>query len=159
MPKIYHVNWFRRDDDGSFLWPGYGENIRVIDWIIRRLEGKEGIGVETPIGIVPTKEALNLTGLEVPKIDKLLSVPNEYWKEDAKEVRTFIEQQVILRISALFYLCSVTFVEVYLSLCFFQNFRLVFFVSIRFALLFLAGICQNCRLFVLLGRTLDTCTF
>ena len=94
MPKIYHVNWFRRDNDGKFLWPGYGQNIRVIDWIIRRLEGQSGIGSETPIGIVPKKESLNLSGLEVPKIDELLSVPLDYWKEDAKEVRKFIEEQV-----------------------------------------------------------------
>ncbi|KAJ1354941.1 hypothetical protein KIN20_012039 [Parelaphostrongylus tenuis] len=55
VPRIYHVNWFRRDANNKFLWPGYGENIRVIDWIVRRLDGESDIGIETPIGIVPKK--------------------------------------------------------------------------------------------------------
>lgn len=53
MPKIYHVNWFRKDANGKFLWPGFGENIRVVDWIVRRLDGEEGIGHETAVGVVP----------------------------------------------------------------------------------------------------------
>jgi phosphoenolpyruvate carboxykinase (GTP) len=52
MPRIFHVNWFRTDENGKFLWPGFGENIRVIDWILRRCKG-EDIAVETPIGFVP----------------------------------------------------------------------------------------------------------
>ena len=58
VPKIFHVNWFRVDDQGNFLWPGYGENIRVLDWIIRRVHGEEGIAEETPIGYVPKKGEL-----------------------------------------------------------------------------------------------------
>ena len=94
VPQIYHVNWFRRDKDGKFLWPGFGENIRVIDWILRRLEGEEGSGHETPIGTVPNKGSLNLDGLGEVNWDELMSVPAAYWKEDAKEVRKFLEQQV-----------------------------------------------------------------
>ena len=53
MPKIFHVNWFRVDDDGNFLWPGYGENIRVVDWVIRRVHGDDGIAEKSPIGYLP----------------------------------------------------------------------------------------------------------
>uniref|UniRef100_A0A9J2PSX0 Phosphoenolpyruvate carboxykinase [GTP] n=1 Tax=Ascaris lumbricoides TaxID=6252 RepID=A0A9J2PSX0_ASCLU len=94
VPKIYHVNWFRKNADGKFLWPGYGENIRVIDWIIRRLEGEPGIGKETPIGIVPTEGSINLNGLEGVNMSELMSVPRDYWLEDAKEVRHFIDEQI-----------------------------------------------------------------
>lgn len=94
VPKIFHVNWFRKSEKGEFLWPGYGDNIRVIDWIIRRLDGEQGIGEDTAIGIVPTKNSLNLDGLGDIKWDELMSVTPEYWHEDSKEVRKFIEEQV-----------------------------------------------------------------
>uniref|UniRef100_A0A915B635 phosphoenolpyruvate carboxykinase (GTP) n=1 Tax=Parascaris univalens TaxID=6257 RepID=A0A915B635_PARUN len=94
VPRIYHVNWFRKNADGKFLWPGYGENIRVIDWIIRRLDGEPGIGKETPIGIVPTEGSINLNGLQGVNMSELMSVPRDYWLEDAKEVRHFIDEQI-----------------------------------------------------------------
>ena len=61
LPKIFYVNWFRRDDDGGFLWPGFGENIRVLKWVIERIEGTAA-AVETPIGHVPTPESLDIDG-------------------------------------------------------------------------------------------------
>ena len=64
LPKIFYVNWFRRDADGGFLWPGYGENGRVLKWAIERLEGRAA-AVETPIGLVPTVESLDVDGLDV----------------------------------------------------------------------------------------------
>jgi len=94
VPKIYHVNWFRKGKDGKFLWPGYGENIRVIDWIIRRLDGEENVGEKTAIGVVPTKGSINLEGLGVVNWDELMSLPPDYWKQDATEVRKFFEEQV-----------------------------------------------------------------
>ncbi|XGW24077.1 hypothetical protein V3C99_005913 [Haemonchus contortus] len=94
VPKIYHVNWFRRDANNKFLWPGYGQNIRVIDWIVRRLDGEPDIGVDTPIGIVPKKGAINASGLPDIQWDELMSVPKEYWTNDAKEIRKFLEEQV-----------------------------------------------------------------
>lgn len=94
MPKIFHVNWFRKDRNGNYLWPGYGENIRVIDWIVRRLEGDTNIGERTPIGVVPKQGSLNLDGLDGIKMDELMSVPKTYWQDDAKEVRRFLEEQV-----------------------------------------------------------------
>ena len=63
LPKIFFVNWFRRDDDGRFLWPGFGENSRVLKWIFERVDGG-GDAVETPIGNLPTAEALDLSGLD-----------------------------------------------------------------------------------------------
>lgn len=94
MPKIYHVNWFRKSADGKYLWPGFGENIRVLDWIIRRCDGDQSIGRETAVGIVPTEGSINLTGLTGINTEELMSIPKEYWKEDAKEVRNFFETQV-----------------------------------------------------------------
>ena len=74
-PKIFHVNWFRKGADGKFLWPGYGENVRVLKWILERIEGKAA-ATETPIGIVPTPSALTLDGLDVSRatMEELLNV-------------------------------------------------------------------------------------
>jgi phosphoenolpyruvate carboxykinase (GTP) len=85
LPGIYHVNWFRKDPEtGKFLWPGYGENSRVLAWIIDRLEGNAE-GVETPIGVVPTRESLQLDGLEISDeaLETLLTVDPEIWKTEA----------------------------------------------------------------------------
>ncbi|HEU4424261.1 MAG TPA: phosphoenolpyruvate carboxykinase domain-containing protein, partial [Pilimelia sp.] len=68
LPRIFHVNWFRRGEEGHFLWPGYGENSRVLKWIVRRLEGTAD-AVATPVGNVPTPEALDTAGLDVPADD------------------------------------------------------------------------------------------
>ncbi|KJH52555.1 phosphoenolpyruvate carboxykinase [Dictyocaulus viviparus] len=93
-PKIFHVNWFRESKDHKFLWPGYGDNIRVLDWILRRVSGVEGIAEETPIGYVPKRGSINLEGL--PRIDwtELMSIPKHYWEEDIDESRHFLDSQV-----------------------------------------------------------------
>jgi phosphoenolpyruvate carboxykinase (GTP) len=95
VPKIYHVNWFRLTPQGKFLWPGFGENLRVIDWVLRRLDGDNSIGVETAIGVLPTKGSINLKGIE-DKVDwdQLFDLPKDYWQEDSKEVRKFMEDQI-----------------------------------------------------------------
>jgi phosphoenolpyruvate carboxykinase (GTP) len=64
LPRIFYVNWFRKDEDGKFLWPGFGENIRVLEWIVRRLEGTAD-AVETPLGLVPVEGDLNVDGLDI----------------------------------------------------------------------------------------------
>uniref|UniRef100_F1KYY2 Phosphoenolpyruvate carboxykinase [GTP] n=1 Tax=Ascaris suum TaxID=6253 RepID=F1KYY2_ASCSU len=94
LPKIFHVNWFRQGDDGELLWPGHGENIRVLEWIVRRIEGDQQCGRETAIGIVPFEGHLQLDGLDQVRFDDLMSVPPEYWREDADEVRCFLEEQL-----------------------------------------------------------------
>ncbi len=84
LPKIFYVNWFRKNDEGAFLWPGFGENSRVLAWIVGRLEGTAD-GVETPIGVVPTKAALDTAGLDVSEadLDVLLTVDPEIWRQEA----------------------------------------------------------------------------
>lgn len=84
LPKIYYVNWFRKNADGKFVWPGFGENSRVLKWIVDRLDGKAE-GVETPIGILPTAASLDTNGLELPAADLefLLTVDKEVWREEA----------------------------------------------------------------------------
>jgi phosphoenolpyruvate carboxykinase (GTP) len=84
LPKIYYVNWFRKDADGRFVWPGFGENSRVLKWIVDRLNG-EAPGVETPIGILPPPEALDTNGLDLPQadLDLLLTVDLAAWREEA----------------------------------------------------------------------------
>ena len=84
LPKLYYVNWFRKDDEGTWLWPGFGENARVLKWIVERLEGTAA-GVDTPIGVLPTRDALDLDGLEISDrdLDLLLSVDVDVWKQEA----------------------------------------------------------------------------
>ncbi|MGX4732153.1 phosphoenolpyruvate carboxykinase (GTP) [Kitasatospora griseola] len=92
LPKIYYVNWFRKNAGGKFVWPGYGENSRVLKWIVERLEGTAE-GVETPIGVLPTVEGFDLDGLEIPAADQelLFSVDNEIWKQEAALVPAHLE--------------------------------------------------------------------
>ncbi|MDI2128841.1 phosphoenolpyruvate carboxykinase (GTP) [Yinghuangia seranimata] len=93
LPKIYYVNWFRKDAEGRFVWPGFGENSRVLKWIVERLEGGAE-GVETPIGVLPSREALDLDGLEISDadIELLLSVDREIWKKEAALVPEHLEK-------------------------------------------------------------------
>ncbi|ULT98866.1 hypothetical protein L3Y34_000307 [Caenorhabditis briggsae] len=93
-PKVFHVNWFRETKDHKFLWPGFGDNIRVLDWILRRVSGDEDIALETAIGYVPKRGTINLDGL--PRIDwnELMSIPKPYWEEDIDESRHFLDSQV-----------------------------------------------------------------
>jgi len=89
-PKIFHVNWFRTDDKGKFLWPGYGENLRVLEWILARCRGEVG-AKETPIGYIPNPEDIDKKGLDITKaaIDKLLSINVDNWKEELKGHKEF----------------------------------------------------------------------
>src|SRR3984893_16515673 len=92
-PGIYHVNWFRRDADGKFLWPGYGENLRVLEWVLNRCAGDVG-ATETPIGRLPRAADLNTKGLNVSAdaLRALLSVDPSLWKKEMSEIRTYLEQ-------------------------------------------------------------------
>jgi len=93
LPKIYYVNWFRKDASGKWLWPGFGENSRVLAWIVERIEGTAD-GVQTPIGILPSQDALDLDGLDIPSedLDLLLSVDSEIWKQEAGLIPEFFAQ-------------------------------------------------------------------
>ncbi len=92
LPKIFHVNWFRRDDDGRFLWPGFGENLRVMRWIIGRCEGTAEAR-ETPIGLLPSPEDIDLTDLEMAPgaLDALLAVDAAGWRAEIAAVGDYIE--------------------------------------------------------------------
>ncbi len=91
-PKIFHVNWFRQDEDGNFLWPGFGENLRVIEWILDRCRGEADAQI-SPIGYLPTTDSLDLTGLDVSQdaLDKLFSVNPMDWREETNQTATFFE--------------------------------------------------------------------
>ena len=93
-PKIFHVNWFRTDDEGHFIWPGFGDNMRVLDWILQRCEDKVD-AKETAIGYVPYAKDINIEGLEdlsVDTIEGLLSVDKASWLEDVENIKSFYAQ-------------------------------------------------------------------
>jgi len=92
-PKIFHVNWFRKGADGKFLWPGFGENVRVLKWILERVQGK-GKAAETPVGWVPTPDGLTLDGLEVSRstMEELLRVSPADWTTELVDAKKFFEQ-------------------------------------------------------------------
>ena len=90
MPRMFFVNWFRKGEDGKFVWPGFGDNARVLKWVAERLDG-EAEALDTPVGRVPTREALDLSGLELTdgQLDTLLSVDAEVWAEEAALIPDF----------------------------------------------------------------------
>ncbi|XP_008838062.1 phosphoenolpyruvate carboxykinase [GTP], mitochondrial isoform X1 [Nannospalax galili] len=93
LPRIFHVNWFRRDEAGRFLWPGFGENARVLDWICRRLDGEDS-AQETPIGLVPKEGALDLSGLGAIDTTQLFSLPKDFWEQEVRDIRSYLMEQV-----------------------------------------------------------------
>ena len=92
-PKIFNVNWFRTDDEGHFIWPGFGDNLRVLDWIINRCEDKVD-AVETPIGFVPKAEDINLEGLDftIDQLKGILEVDKELWATEAEGIKEFYKK-------------------------------------------------------------------
>ena len=98
LPKIFHVNWFRLTDEGKFMWPGFGDNFRVLEWILKRCEGKVD-AVETAIGYVPNAEDINLDGLDyeieagrkfdINELKNILTVEKDYWLADFENVNEF----------------------------------------------------------------------
>jgi len=92
MPKVFHVNWFRRGPKGEFLWPGFGENIRVLKWIWERIEGKDVADV-SPVGLVPKDGTIDISGLEDLNMEELMSVPCEYWLEQLDDLEKYYTGQ------------------------------------------------------------------
>ena len=90
LPRLYYVNWFRKNAQGKFVWPGFGENIRVLKWIIQRLDG-QAEAVTTPIGLLPAPGSLDLDGLDVSWADLalLLTVDTQAWKLEAEHIPEF----------------------------------------------------------------------
>jgi phosphoenolpyruvate carboxykinase (GTP) len=93
LPRIYGVNWFRKDADGTFLWPGFGDNARVLEWICRRLDG-DPTGETTPIGVVPTADDLDTEGLDVPPdaLAAALAVDPDEWTRELPGIRDYLAQ-------------------------------------------------------------------
>lgn len=96
-PKIFNVNWFKQDENGNFIWPGFGDNMRVLDWIIKRCEGTVD-AEETAIGYLPKKEDINVEGIEdevTPEVmDKLLAVDKELWTKEIAEMRRYYNDDI-----------------------------------------------------------------
>ncbi|XP_011193927.1 phosphoenolpyruvate carboxykinase [GTP] [Zeugodacus cucurbitae] len=94
VPKIFHVNWFRKGSNGKFIWPGYGENSRVLEWILRRCSGEQCF-TDAAIGRIPAEVDLNLENMKV-NIDytELFSLPKDFWLEEVAEIRNYFEAQV-----------------------------------------------------------------
>jgi phosphoenolpyruvate carboxykinase (GTP) len=92
-PAIFHVNWFRTDAEGRFVWPGFGENLRVLLWIVERVKGRGG-AAETPIGLVPTESSLEWDGLSLTAAERslLLGVDRAEWAAEVPEIRAFFER-------------------------------------------------------------------
>jgi phosphoenolpyruvate carboxykinase (GTP) len=92
LPRIYMVNWFRKSPGGDFLWPGYGENSRVLEWVFERCEGTAK-AVETPIGNLPERDSLDVAGLDVDAedMDELLRVDIKGWMAEAIGIRDYYE--------------------------------------------------------------------
>jgi phosphoenolpyruvate carboxykinase (GTP) len=93
LPRMYHVNWFRKDEDGKFLWPGFGENSRVLAWIFRRCEGRAD-AVDTPAGRVPTEDGIDTEGLDVSPdaMRRLLAVDADGIREELPTIHTHYAQ-------------------------------------------------------------------
>jgi phosphoenolpyruvate carboxykinase (GTP) len=93
LPKIFFVNWFRKNDQGKWLWPGYGDNSRVLKWVCERVEGT-GKGLETPIGVLPTANALDMSGLHISAEDVagLLAVDKAGWLKEAENIAEYYQK-------------------------------------------------------------------
>lgn len=95
LPKIFHVNWFRRGTQGQFLWPGFGENIRVLDWILRRVENNKDIAEATPIGYIPKPDALITADLpDDVDIDELFSIDKSFWEQEVQDLQKYFNEQL-----------------------------------------------------------------
>ena len=92
MPEIFYVNWFRKDGEGNFMWPGFGENSRVVKWIIDRLEGRAGVE-ETPIGLLPRPEDFDIEGLDLdPETLKAVAAYSpEEWRAEAPRIKEWFD--------------------------------------------------------------------
>ena len=91
LPKIFHVNWFRKNQDNKFLWPGFSENMRVLEWIINRCNG-EVDDIDSAIGELPIENDINTEGLEISKHDlqELLSINSKNWQKELNEVGEYL---------------------------------------------------------------------
>ena len=92
LPKIFHVNWFRKDADGKFLWPGFGDNLRVLEWMLKRVAG-DAAAIETPVGNLPRPSDLNVDGLDIDPatLEQLLAVDRDGWKAEMASIGEYLD--------------------------------------------------------------------
>jgi phosphoenolpyruvate carboxykinase (GTP) len=92
LPKIFHVNWFRKGADGRFLWPGFGDNLRVLEWMLKRIEGGAGAQA-TPIGNLPRTEDLNVDGLGLDgeTLERLFALDHAGWLQEMRDLGAYLE--------------------------------------------------------------------
>ncbi len=92
LPKIFHVNWFRKNSDGKFMWPGFGDNLRVLEWMLKRVTGQAAAN-ETPIGNLPNASDLNIDGLnlDTASLNQLLEVDREGWYEEMEAIGEYLQ--------------------------------------------------------------------
>jgi phosphoenolpyruvate carboxykinase (GTP) len=92
LPPIFHVNWFRKDENGKFMWPGFGDNMRVLEWIINRSKGEAGVK-ETAIGGIPHVSDIDINSLDTDTatLEALLSVDSKAWSEEMEQIREYLE--------------------------------------------------------------------
>jgi len=93
LPKIFHVNWFRKGDDGKFLWPGFGDNLRVLEWMIKRVQGRAD-AVETPIGHLPAEADINLAGIDLSDEAraKLFGYDRDGWRAEFASIGDYLDE-------------------------------------------------------------------
>ena len=99
--RIFHVNWFRKSNDGegSFIWPGFGENIRVLEWIFKRVDepsNSEKLAIKTPIGYMPTKESFDLNGLNINQetFTELFKLDKQFLLDEVDEIKNYLDENV-----------------------------------------------------------------
>jgi len=92
LPKIFHVNWFRENSEGKLLWPGFSENLRVLDWMFKRTEGKVDV-LQSAVGYLPRPGALDLQGIDVD-MDACQSLDKEFWTREVEQLKKYFSEQV-----------------------------------------------------------------
>lgn len=95
LPKIFNVNWFRKNDSGQFMWPGFGENSRVLKWICQRIDDKNNqLAFESPIGFLPKADSIDTDGLDISPetMNELLNVNKQDWNEEVREMRNYYKR-------------------------------------------------------------------
>ena len=98
MPKIFHANWFRKskNGEGKFLWPGFGENIRVLEWIMKRIDNEPNTAVQSPIGLMPVPSSFDIEGLNLnqEQLDELFRLDKDFWVEETTEIKRYFDEFV-----------------------------------------------------------------
>jgi len=93
LPKIFHVNWFRKDSQNNFLWPGFGSNIRVLDWVMKRVENQD-VAVKSPIGYLPSQSHFNTAGIPNLNWNELFDIPKDFWVKEAAEIKKYFNDNI-----------------------------------------------------------------